>query len=110
MIDGLALTSQNPFWPYFIISALLILTGLYCITVTRNLVRVLIGMELMTKGVTLMLTASGHLSGTTGLSQALIVTLIVVEVVVISVAAGVVIGHFRTTGSLDTGTMNSLRG
>lgn len=110
MINGLTLTSQNPFWPYFIISVLLILTGLYCITVTRNLVRVLIAMELMTKGVTLILTASGFLSGNTGLSQALIVTLIVVEVVVISVAAGVVIGHFRTSGSLDTRTINSLNG
>jgi len=110
MSNGLTLATQNPFWPYFIISVLLILTGVYCITVTRNLVRVLIGMELMTKGVTLILAASGYLTGNTGLSQALIVTLIVVEVVVISVAAGVVIGHFRTTGSLDTRSMNSLRG
>lgn len=110
MINGLTLVSQNPFWPYFIISVLLILTGVYCVTVTRNLVRVLIGMELMTKGVTLILAASGFLSGNTGVSQAMIVTLIVVEVVVIAVAAGVVIGHFRATGSLDTQTMNSLRG
>ncbi len=109
MIDVLALSSANPFWPYLIVSVLLILTGLYCIAVTRNLIRVLIGMELMTKGVTLVLTASGFLSGATGISQALILTLIVVEVVVISVAAGVVIGHFRITGSLDTRGMNSLR-
>ncbi|NVN93064.1 MAG: NADH-quinone oxidoreductase subunit K [Desulfuromonadales bacterium] len=110
MINEMTLAAQNPFWQYFIFSVLLILTGVYCMTVTRNLIRVLIGMELMTKGVTLILTASGYLTGNTGLSQALIVTLIVVEVVVISVAAGVVIGHFRKTKSLDTHTMNSLQG
>ncbi len=110
MTNELASACLNPFWSYFVCSAMLILMGLYCIAVTRNLVRVLIGMELMTKGVTLILTASGYLSGNTGFSQALIITLIVVEVVVISVAAGVVIGHYRKTGSLDTQTMNSLRG
>ena len=109
-MSELAVSTLNPFWTYFIFSVMLILTGLYCITVTRNLIRVLIGMELMTKGVTLTLTASGYLSGNTGFSQALIVTLIVVEVVVISVAAGVVIGHFRKSKSLDTLSMNSLRG
>jgi NADH-quinone oxidoreductase subunit K len=110
MTNELMSSGLNPFWTYFIFSAILILMGLYCMAVTRNLIRVLIGMELMTKGVTLILTASGYLSGNTGLSQALIITLIVVEVVMISVAAGVVIGHFQKTKSLDTQTMNSLRG
>jgi NADH:ubiquinone oxidoreductase subunit K len=110
MMNELVVLARNPFWMYFIFSVMLILTGLYCIAVTRNLIRVLIGMELMTKGVTLILAASGFLTGNTGLSQALIITLIVVEVVVISVAAGVVIGYYRRTKSLDTHTMNSLRG
>ena len=110
MANELVSSGLNSFWVYFVFSSMLILMGLYCITVTRNLIRVLIGMELMTKGVTLILTVSGYLSGNTGISQALIITLIVVEVVVITVAAGVVIGHFRKTGSLDTQSMNSLRG
>jgi len=110
MVNELNMAAMNPFWTYFIFSVLLILTGLYCITVTRNLIRVLIGMELITKGVTLILTTSGYLTGNTGLSQALIITLIVIEVVVISVAAGVVIGYYRKANTLDTHTMNTLRG
>lgn len=110
MMSEAIVPAGNPFWTYFIFSVLLILTGLYCITVTRNLIRVLIGMELMTKGATLILAAAGYLTGNTGVSQALIITLIVVEVVVIAVAAGIVIGWYRKTGSLDTSAMNSLRG
>ncbi len=102
--------SHLTFWSYFTVSMTLIFIGIYAMWATHNLIRVLIGMEIMTKGVTLILAAAGFLTGKTGVSQAMIIILIVLEVVVIVAAAGVVIGYFRKSGTLDTRTMNKLKG
>ncbi|MDD4888620.1 MAG: NADH-quinone oxidoreductase subunit K, partial [Phycisphaerae bacterium] len=60
--------------------------GVYCIAITKNLIRVLIGMEVMTKGVTLLLIAAGRRADRLALAQSLAITLIVIEVAVIVVA------------------------
>ena len=58
-------------------------------------------MELMTKAATLLIIVAGWASGRMALAQALVINLIVVEVVVIAVAAGIVVSLFRKNGSLD---------
>ncbi len=80
-------------------AALLFTTGLYCILVSRNMIRVLIGVELLTKSVTLLLVLAGAVTGRMALAQALVITLIVMEVVAMVVAAGLVLGVYRHTGS-----------
>ena len=89
---------------------MLFIAGLYCILVTRNLMRVLIGLELLTKAVTLLLIVSGYLTGRTALAQAVVITLIVIEVVVMAVMAGVILSIYRHTGSLDASNIKSLKG
>ena len=42
---------------------LLLITGLYCVVVTKNLVRAVIGLVLMTKSVTLLLIIAGDIGG-----------------------------------------------
>jgi NADH-quinone oxidoreductase subunit K len=93
-----------------LVTVLLFVTGLYCVVVTKNLIRVLIGLELLTKSVTLLLVLAGHMSGRVALAQTLIVTLIVIEVVVMVVAAGVIVGVFRRRNSLDTSSLRSMKG
>ena len=88
----------------------LIVCGLYCMLVTRNLMRVLIGLELLTKAVTLLLIAAGYATGKTALAQAIVITLIMIEVVVIAVMAGVILSIYRHTGSLDASNVKSLKG
>lgn len=89
---------------------ILFIAGLYCILVTRNLMRVLIGLELLTKAVTLLLIVAGYATGRESLAQAVVITLIVIEVVVIAVMAGVILSIYRHTGSLDAGSVKSLKG
>jgi len=89
---------------------LMVFTALYCILVTRNLIRILVGLELMTKATTLLLAVGGYVSGRMALAQTFIITLIVVEVVVIAVAAGIVIGTHRHNNDLDAGKMTNLKG
>ena len=89
---------------------MLFIAGLYCILVTRNLMRVLIGIELLMKAVTLLLIVAGYTAGRTALSQAIVITLIVIEVVVMAVMAGVILSIYRHTGSLDAGNLKNLKG
>lgn len=84
--------------------------GLYCIMATPNLIRVLIGLELVTKAVTLLLALAGVATGRMGLAESFIITLIVLEVVAIAVAAGLVIGIFRTHGEARVGVLTDLKG
>jgi len=89
---------------------MLFIAGLYCIFVTRNLMRALIGLELLMKAVTLLLIMAGYATGREALAQCLVITLIVIEVVVIAVMAGVILSIYRHTGSLDAGNIKSLKG
>lgn len=91
-------------------AALLAIIGLYCIIVSKNLIRILIGVEVLTKAVTLFLIVAGYVSGKGALAQALVVTLIVVEVVVIAVAAGIVVGAFQSTGDINAQDLQELKG
>lgn len=97
-------------WIYAVFGVLLLLTGAYCILVSQNLIRILIGIELFTKAVTLMLVAAAYANGRNGLGQSLVITLIVVEVVVIAVAAGVIINSYQHTNGLDARNLRNLKG
>lgn len=89
---------------------LLLIAGFYCIVVTRNLIRTLIGLEILTKAVTLLIIVAGYVTGHTALAQAFAITLIIIEVVVLAVAAGIIINVFRHTDSLDARNLQNLRG
>ena len=89
---------------------MLFIAGLYCILVTRNLMRVLIGLELLTKAVTLFLIVAGYVTGRSALAQSIVITLIVIEVIVIAVMAGVILSIYRHTGSLDASNLKTLKG
>ncbi|MBU4198900.1 MAG: NADH-quinone oxidoreductase subunit K [Verrucomicrobia bacterium] len=89
---------------------LLSVTALYCMLVSRNLIRILIGLELLIKAVTLLIALTGYLTGRMALAQTFIITLIVIEVVVIAIAAGIVIGAHRHNQSLDVRTLRNLKG
>lgn len=88
----------------------LFIIGLYCILASFNLIRVLIGLEIMIKAVTLLVITSGYLSSHMALAQSLVVTVIVIEVVMITVAVGVVLGIHNHAKSLDARNIRKLKG
>lgn len=98
------------FWPFTIVVILLMICGLYCLLITTNLIRALIGLELLTKAVTLFIILAGYVTGRTGLAQAMAITLIVIEVVVMAVAAGVIISVYRLNNSLDVKLLRNIKG
>jgi len=95
---------------FLIAIALMFVTGFYCLIMTRNLIRILIALEILTKAATLLLITAGYISGKMATAQAFAITLIIVEVVVIAIAAGIVLGAYRHNETLDTRKLNNLKG
>ena len=98
------------FWCFDIFIMLLFILGLYCVMASFNLIRVLIGLELLIKAVTLLIILVGYMTHNEGLAQALVVTLIVIEVVIMVVAGGIILCVFRVNKSIDTRGLRNLKG
>ena len=93
---------------YFI--SLLIFVGLYGMLVSRNILRQLIGLEIVSKAAMLAVISAGALSGNIMLAQALIITMIVVEVVVVAAGLALLVKAHRISGSADIWKLDSLKG
>jgi NADH-quinone oxidoreductase subunit K len=97
-------------WAAGIFAVMLLSIGFYCILVTRNLIRILIGIEVLAKAITLGIVAVGYATGNMALSQSLAITVIIIEVFVVAVAAGIVINIYRHNESLSTKNIENLKG
>lgn len=90
--------------------ALVLLVGLCCVILSRNLIRTLIGLEILTKGVTLLLITAGYATGHSALAQALVISLIVIEVAVVVIAISLVMCIHHRHSSVDTALLRELKG
>lgn len=90
--------------------ALLVGVGLYCLLTMKNTVKLLIGVEVIAKGVTLALVASGYARENLMVAQSLAITVIVVDVAVIATALALIISINRHTKSLDVRKLTKLKG
>jgi NADH:ubiquinone oxidoreductase subunit K len=91
-------------------AALLICIGLYCLLTMKNMVKLLIGIEIMAKGVTLAVIATGLAKDNLLLAQSLVISVIVVDVAVLATALAIVISINRHTKSLDVRKLTKLKG
>ena len=89
---------------------LLLCIGLYTLIVSRNLLRMLIGYEIMAKGVTLAIVSAGAFNGRLALGQSLAITVIVLEVVFIAIALAIVMLIHRKKHSLSARRLTNLKG
>lgn len=93
-----------------IASLLVMIIGFYAILVSRNLIRTLIGLEILTKSVTLLIILAGYLTNRMGLAQALAITMIIIEVALTVVAVGIVLCIFRHDNEIDATNLQNLKG
>jgi len=102
---------MNNFWILNMgAAALLIGIGIYCLLTMKNLVKLLIGIEIIAKGITLALVASGFAKNNLMLAQSLVISVIVVDVAVIATALAIIISINRHTKSLDVRKLTKLKG
>ena len=82
--------------------------GLYLLLSHRNLIRIILGVEVLSKGITLILLAAGQARGAIPFIQSLVVTFIIVETVLAAVMLGLIVLVYKTHGSLDIRLLSKL--
>jgi len=91
-------------------TAVMVFIGIYCLLTMKNLIKLFIGVEIIGKGITLALVATGFAKDSIMISQALAVSFVVVEVSVVATGLAIIINIHRHTKSLDIGTLTKLKG
>lgn len=84
--------------------------GLYALLVTRNLIKIIIMLQILVKAVILAFVLAGHTSGQMGLGQSMATTIIVADTVVAVIGLALVIQIRRRLGTLDVKQIARLRG
>lgn len=98
------------FWYCSVAAILLFIIGFYCVLVSFNMIRALIGAEILIKAATLLIIAAGRVTGRVALAQALVITLIVIEIVIMVVAGGICLWAFRHHHTIDPRKLKNLKG
>jgi multicomponent Na+:H+ antiporter subunit C len=100
----------NTWYLYLFFSAALVGVGLYALLAKRNLIKLFIAIEVIGKGVSLLLLATGFVKNNILIAQALVVTFIVIEVSLVATALALIINIYRHTKSLDVRRLARLKG
>jgi NADH-quinone oxidoreductase subunit K len=83
--------------------------GFYGLLISRNLIKVVIALQILVKGVLLALVAAGSLQGQVNLGQSMALTVIVADTVVAVVGLALAVQVRRHCGTLDIQALTSLR-
>jgi NADH:ubiquinone oxidoreductase subunit K len=84
--------------------------GFYGLLVTRNLIKVVIALQILVKGGMLALVLGGQAGGQSATGQSLAVTVIVADTMVAVVGLALAIQIRRRFGTLDLSAISTLRG
>jgi len=87
----------------------LIGVGVYGLLISRNLIKVIVALQILVKGAMLALVAAGSISGRVNLGQSLAVTVIVADTVVAVIGLALAIQIKRRVGSLDVNDLATLK-
>lgn len=91
-----------------IVAGALFAIGIGSLIARGNLIKMVIGLEFLGKGVSLLFVLGGFLSGDTGVSQAVVFTLIAIEAVVAGLALALVILARRVWKTFDIAVISRL--
>lgn len=83
--------------------------GFYCLLATRNLIKVIIALQLIIKGVVVAFMLAAHLTQQDNLGQTLGVTIIVADTIVAVVGLALAVQIRLRTGSLDIKAISNLK-
>jgi NADH-quinone oxidoreductase subunit K len=84
--------------------------GFYGLLASRNLIKIVVALQLLGKAALLGLIAAGSLNGKVDLAQSLALTVIVADTIVAVMGIAIGVQIRRRTGSLDVNDLTKLRG
>ncbi|MGI5822730.1 MAG: NADH-quinone oxidoreductase subunit K [Dethiobacteria bacterium] len=93
-----------------IVAFLLVIAGCYCLIRTYHLLKIIIGVEVAMKAVSMLMILAGFINGNVALAQTFVITVIVIEVVVAVVAVGIAINLYYNYGNMDIRNLRKLKG
>lgn len=88
----------------------LLAVGFYGLLITRNLIKIVMVLQVLIKAVVLALVLAGKLSGNLGLGQSTAATVIVADTIVAVVGLALAVQVRRRFGTLDVPKISTLRG
>jgi len=83
--------------------------GLYGLLITRNLIKVVVALQVLVKGALLAIVVAGAASGKINLGQSLAVMVIVVDTVVAVIGLALALQVKRRMGTLDVKELSTLK-
>jgi NADH-quinone oxidoreductase subunit K len=97
--------------PLIVIFSILSLAGVgfYCLLATRNMIKVIIGLQLLVKGVAMAFILGGNLTGQVNLAQTLALTVIVADTIVAVVGLALAVQVRHRLGTLDIKALSTLK-
>jgi NADH-quinone oxidoreductase subunit K len=87
----------------------LVAMGLYGLLIIRNLIKIVVALQVFAKGTILIMVAAGAMSGRPAVGQSLAITVIVADTVVTVMALALAIQVRRWSGTLDSRVISRLR-
>ncbi len=97
--------------PFIVFLAILSLAGVgfYCLLFTRNLIKVVVALQLIVKGVVLAFILSGYINSDQSTAQTMALTVIVADTIVAVVGLALAVQIRLRTGSLDLKNLSKLK-
>lgn len=84
--------------------------GAYAVITRRNMLKVLIGLETMSKSVLLGFVLAGRITGQMALAQAIVSIVIVIDAAVVAIVLALAVNAHRHYGRIDIRRLTRLRG
>lgn len=73
--------------------------------ISRNILKQIVGLEIMSKACILAIVLGGAATNNAHLAQAIAITMILIEAIIITVGLSIVAKIYKTTGSLNLGDL-----
>jgi NADH-quinone oxidoreductase subunit K len=83
--------------------------GFYGLLITRNLIKVVVALQIMVKGSMVALVVAGNMTGKVNLGQSLALTVIVADTIVAVIGLALAVQVRRYFGTLDLKALTTLR-
>jgi len=83
--------------------------GFYGLLMARNLIKVVVALQIMVKGAMVALVLAGNLNGKTNIGQSLALTVIVADTIVAVIGLALAVQVRRHFGTLDIKSLTTLR-
>jgi multicomponent Na+:H+ antiporter subunit C len=95
---------------YFVLSLVIFLLGLFCVISQRNLIKIVIGLQIMGKAVILNFITAGYHQNNSGIAQAIVMTAILIDAIVAAVLLALIVNMFRINMEILADKIARLKG